>query len=52
MNPIDKNRQFLNSGGIGLQNFKKRLNLYYPNKHNCEITSSETHYSVNLTIDI
>jgi LytS/YehU family sensor histidine kinase len=39
-------------GGIGLANVQKRLQLLYPEKHNLEIDKTETHFSVQLKINV
>jgi len=51
-NSIDENRLFNNSGGIGLTNFKKRLELYYAGKYNYETCISASTYNVNLNIQM
>jgi len=38
------------SGGFGLQNIKRRLDLLYPEKHELKIVKSEEKFKVNLTI--
>lgn len=38
------------SGGIGLNNVKRRLELIYPGKHELEINDSAEQYSVNLKL--
>lgn len=40
------------AGGIGLDNFKKRLALLYPGKHLLETNSDEQFYIVSAQIDI
>ena len=40
------------SGGIGLKNVQKRLNLLYPSSHQLDIAVSDHEYSVNLVIDL
>jgi Histidine kinase len=40
-----------NTGGIGLQNIRKRLDLLYPGKHQITISSSSDIFKVSLTID-
>lgn len=40
------------SGGIGLTNIRRRLNLLYPGKHQLDITSDDTRYHVYLTLMI
>ena len=42
---------FENSGGIGLENVKRRLSLIYPGKHILEIKNSEHEYDVFLEIN-
>ncbi len=39
------------TGGIGLENVKKRLQLIYPDKHHLTITETATTYNCNLTIN-
>lgn len=41
-----------NSGGIGLINIRRRLNLIYPSKHNLDISQDEKTYTVNLHIQL
>ena len=38
------------SGGIGLNNVKRRLNLLYPGKYNLEIQDEENTYTVELSL--
>ncbi len=38
------------TGGIGLNNVRRRLLLIYPNKHSLVITDEDNFYSVNLTL--
>ncbi|MBD0277329.1 MAG: histidine kinase [Flavisolibacter sp.] len=40
------------SGGIGLSNVKRRLELLYPNKFNLAIDHTESYYSVALKLDV
>jgi len=40
------------SGGIGLSNVKRRLQLIYPNKHDLKIEKSETTYKVELQLNL
>jgi sensor histidine kinase YesM len=39
-------------GGVGISNVRKRLALYYPERHTLAITSNEELYSVDLTIQL
>ena len=50
-NSVDPDRLPAETGGIGLSNFGKRLQLYYPNRHQCEVSASEEEYSVSVNID-
>lgn len=47
-NPDDQK----DSGGIGLENVKRRLSLIYPNTHELQITQTETVFRVELTLQI
>ena len=38
------------SGGVGLDNVKKRLQMYYPGKHYLQIENAGTTFKVDLTI--
>lgn len=38
--------------GIGIDNVKKRLDILYPNKHELNITESETEFTVDLKINL
>jgi len=40
------------SGGIGLVNVKRRLNIIYPNHHQLEINDNPKTYGVELNIDL
>ena len=51
-NTVDVDRQLQSTGGIGLQNLKKRLNLYYPNSHQYEQGMSETMYVAQIAISL
>jgi len=50
----EKNPLTMESGGIGLANTKRRLNLLYPEKHNLSILENKENntYNVMLTIDL
>ena len=45
----EKNKQ---TGGMGLQNLRRRLELHYPNKHQLEINEANNHFTVALQIEI
>jgi LytS/YehU family sensor histidine kinase len=51
-NTVDVNRQLHTGGGIGLQNLKKRLQLYYPDNYNYEATDTGQLYTTNLAINL
>lgn len=51
-NTLDENRQLHAGGGIGLQNLKKRLELYYPGRYYYEVKNKEQLYAVNLEINL
>jgi sensor histidine kinase YesM len=40
------------SGGVGLSNVKKRLEIIYPGKHHLEIHSDNHEYTVRLTLQL
>jgi sensor histidine kinase YesM len=40
------------SGGIGLKNIKRRLNLMYPSNYYLDIKDNPDHYKVNLSINL
>ncbi len=50
-NSVDTDRQSAAVGGIGLSNLDKRLQLYYPGKNQCQISSSGKEYSISINID-
>lgn len=39
-------------GGVGIENVKKRLALYYPGKHELKIAEDDSSYSVKLKISL
>lgn len=41
-----------NSGGIGLVNVKRRLELLYPKKHELELKEKENQFNVSLELDL
>jgi LytS/YehU family sensor histidine kinase len=40
------------SGGIGIENVKRRLALLYPDKYNLQIIAEEEMYIVNLKLEL
>ncbi len=51
-NKFDSNRRAKQeSGGLGNDLIKKRLDLIYPNKHNLEVVNQNNLYSVELTVN-
>ncbi len=50
-NPIVENNSFV-SGGIGLKNVQRRLELLYPDQHQLHITQDAQQFSVSLKISI
>jgi len=51
-NTLDEDRQLQQTGGIGLQNLKKRLQLYYPGKHAYRFDQQDGLYTVNLSMEL
>jgi LytS/YehU family sensor histidine kinase len=49
-NKVEKYPEQKPSGGFGLSNVKKRLELLYPGRHELKIEESATQYRVELTI--
>ena len=43
-------RHLLNSGGLGMQNLKRRLELLYPNQHQFNISDGQTLFTTTLKI--
>ena len=50
-NEMDLNREGNDNGGIGLKNFKKRLELYYPGKFEYRIVNSGNSYTAIINIE-
>ncbi|MES1217774.1 MAG: sensor histidine kinase, partial [Bacteroidota bacterium] len=46
------NNGFEKSGGIGLPNVKRRLELLYPGKHSFSVQKRDNEFEVNLTLAI
>ncbi|WP_052444080.1 sensor histidine kinase [Flammeovirga sp. OC4] len=44
--------EYYKSGGTGLENLKRRLNLYYPNQHQFKIIQNEAYYKAILSIQL
>lgn len=44
--------EYYKSGGTGLENLKRRLNLYYPNQHQFKIIQNEAFYKAILSIQL
>lgn len=40
------------TGGIGLKNVKKRLNLLYPKKHKLDVRETENEFNVSLQLEL
>ncbi|MDY8137052.1 sensor histidine kinase [Aquimarina sp. 2201CG5-10] len=51
-NNIVQNKKNLSSGGIGLENVKKRLALGYPDKYKLDIKNNNNIFKVNLTLQL
>jgi hypothetical protein len=50
-NTVDLQRQATDAGGIGLNNFKKRLELYYAGQYRYEVKNDSKIWSVSIKID-
>ncbi|HSD08493.1 sensor histidine kinase [Flavobacterium sp.] len=51
-NKIENNKKDPDNSGIGLANIKNRLNLLYPNSHQLNLTSTNTNFTVHLTLQL
>lgn len=51
-NTLDEDRQLQQTGGIGLQNLKKRLQLYYPAKYDYRYYKQGDLYTVNIRVEL
>lgn len=49
---IPETHHKVKSGGIGLNNVKRRLNIIYPSKHFLKIDEKPNSYEVNLTLNL
>lgn len=50
--PETNNETIFASTGIGLENFKKRMSLLYPDRHELEINRTKDKFEVNLIIQL
>lgn len=50
-NSMDAQRKSADIGGIGLSNFSKRLDLYYPDRYTYQVNTSEKQYAVSINIE-
>jgi two-component system LytT family sensor kinase len=48
----DQTKAVQQTGGIGIQNVKRRLNILYPHKHRLRIIESKNEFSVYLSIHL
>lgn len=51
-NTFSERKQVDDTGGIGIANVSRRLELLYPNKHNLTVKETETTFSVSLKIQL
>jgi len=51
-NKIENNKKDPDNSGIGLANIKNRLNLLYPDSHQLNLTSTNTTFTVHLTLQL
>lgn len=51
-NDFDQTNNYTKSGGIGLNNVKKRLSLLYKDLHQLEISNEESKHVINLSINL
>ena len=51
-NSVGVKPKIYQSGGIGLLNVQKRLQLHFPDRHNLKIIRSENQFDVNLSINL
>ncbi|MFB6453919.1 sensor histidine kinase [Chitinophaga sp. Hz27] len=50
VNTVDDDKQLKSGGGIGLQNLRKRLELFYPGKYQYTFNSNDLQYQVKLQL--
>jgi LytS/YehU family sensor histidine kinase len=50
--PESNHGSIFESTGIGLENLKKRLSLFYPDRHELEIDKTKNKFEVNLLIQL
>ncbi|WP_029905063.1 sensor histidine kinase [Prevotella sp. 10(H)] len=50
--PLIKNKSASSRHGIGIENVKRRLELYYENKHTLDISDNEKSFKVELSINL
>lgn len=51
-NPVTETNSFVSTGGLGLKNVTRRLDLLYPEKYLLDIVHNDYLYIVNLTINL
>jgi len=51
-NKIVQKKGKIHSGGIGLDNVRKRLQLMYPNKHKLDINNENNYFKINLNVQL
>lgn len=51
-NNFDKNREQTNSGGLGLSNLKKRLNLYFKDNYDYNVIVKDSVYRAQLKLNL
>ncbi|MBF0651456.1 histidine kinase [Dysgonomonas sp. GY75] len=49
--PLIKNKPLANGGGIGIENVKRRLDLYFENRYSLEIFNNPDSFKIELSID-
>lgn len=51
-NGVNKNIEKPTDGGVGMNNVRRRLALYYPNRHTLETSEKEDSFHVKLTLNL